>query len=199
MVVAPEVTACPSCGTPYRKGTLFCPQCGHAVRSGDGTENPAPEKPGANGKPRSYPLPPRSGWRRKGLALGIALIVLAVGASVYFYEYAPGGPLNPYLTRVAEVLWTQGGAPLTTSPGFTVHAGKLATVSVQLFCAGGGFFGPTTCDSGSVYLLTPGFGLRGTNAPFTWSGGSGGATATVTVVLVTPPSSFSGNLAIDLH
>jgi hypothetical protein len=131
-------------------------------------------------------------------AVVLIIVVVVVVVLAAYYEYRPGGPQNPYVVKVGQVIWTQNGAALSTTPGFSVHAGKHAMVGVSEPCAS--FFGyPETCSSGSVYILTPGFGIASTNAPFSWSSGSSGASGTITVYLTTPSSSYTGNLEIDLH
>jgi hypothetical protein len=136
--------------------------------------------------------------RRTATIVVIVVTALIVGPSIYWYEYMPGGAQNPFNVNVGEVIWTLNGAALATTAGFSVHAGKSVTISVPEYC-GSGFFGPNTCSSGSVYVLTAGFGVGSTNTPFTWSSGSNGASSTVLVVLTTPNQEFNGNVYIDLH
>ncbi len=132
------------------------------------------------------------------MAIAAVVVVVVVALSLYFYEAEPGNLLNPYKIRVSQVIWTQNGNSLGSSPGFSVKAGSTPTVSYTLTCYPG-FFGPNTCSSGSVYIETVGFGVGSTNAPFTWYSGSSRATATVTVKLITPTTAYSGTLIIDLH
>ncbi|MCI4347435.1 MAG: hypothetical protein L3J97_02305 [Thermoplasmata archaeon] len=168
-----------------------------------------PPPPGQYTPQPAYQQPPYEQPHQKNrMALYVGVAVLAVaavtGLSVLAYEYQPGNVLNPYTIKVGQVIWTQNhGAALGTSTGFARHAGVDQTVGLDMFCEpGSDVFGPysVTCDSGSVYVLTAGFGVVSTNAPFSWDSGLSGADATITVVLATPTGmSFNGNLAIDLH
>lgn len=142
-------------------------------------------------------------WARVFFALLAVALVVVIATAVYAYQARPGGPLNPYIVTVPQVVWTLNGAPLSSGPGFSIHAGKSIEVSTNAWCAPSqGFFGGTyarTCQSGSVYLLTTGFGVQSTNAPTSWSSGYGGANVVIRVTVVVPSQPFSGNLAIDLH
>lgn len=134
--------------------------------------------------------------------IGVLAAVAVAGASVTYYEYLPGNLLNPYVVYVTQVVWTQFGASVATSPGFQAHAGKTRTVTLQEYCPPlSGFLGntPQTCSSGTPFIQTPGFGEASTNAPFDWSSGDTGASATVVVTIVTPHIAYSGNLTIDVH
>jgi hypothetical protein len=143
---------------------------------------------------------------RSALYIVVAVVVVAalIGLSLTYYEYQPGNPLNPYKVRVTQVIWTQYNetTSLGTSPGFTRDAGKVQTVGLGLYCAPGEFIGPysVNCGSGSVYILTAGFGVVSTNAPFEWPSGTSGSYATVFVNVSLPSgANYDGDLAIDLH
>lgn len=128
------------------------------------------------------------------------IAVLVVGAlllSIDYYETRPGGPLNPIRSRVTQVVWTLNNQPFSSSPGFSIHAGWITVVSTNEYCPAG-FYVPQTCYSGSVYVVTPGFGLAGTNAPFQWSSGDSGAYAAIIVEIKAPPYGFTGNLTINI-
>jgi hypothetical protein len=184
-------STCATCGAPLRADVSFCPKCGTAV---------GPSQAGTVSAPLHRPRK-RISRRTIGIVVVVILAIVA-GLSVYEYEYRPGGPMNPYIVKVNQVIWTIDGGSFSSSPGFSVHAGRHVTVSATEMCEPvSGFFStsPQTCSSGSVYILTAGFGIASTNAPFTWSSGDSGSPATVTVVVTTPGSSYAGNLFIDLH
>ena len=84
---------------------------------------PAPEP--ANPKPRH---------RTRNLAIAVVVIVVAivVGVSIYWYEYRPGGPLNPYHVNVSEVIWTTDGNFYSDSAGFSLIAGKSVPLQIVL-------------------------------------------------------------------
>ncbi len=157
---------------------------------------PAPEP--ANPKPRH---------RTRNLAIAVVVIVVAivVGVSIYWYEYRPGGPLNPYHVNVSEVIWTTDGNFYSDSAGFSLIAGKSVPLQIVLYCYPlTPYPGETytqTCNSGSVYVQTNGFGLISTNAPLSWSSGtsSSGTSTTIYVTVSLPANSYSGTLTIDLH
>jgi zinc-ribbon domain len=177
---------CSKCGNPVKGDTVYCPKCGSQIGA-------AAAPPSA-----STPILPRKSRKRLWVAIGVVIVVAVVALSGYAYEVEPGNALNPYKVRVSQVIWTQNGYSLGSTAGFSVKAGSSPSVSFTLNCPSG-FFGPQTCSSGSVYVLTAGFGVASTNAPFTWSSGDSGATAAVTVKLTTPTSAYSGDLEIDLH
>lgn len=177
---------CTKCGTELDSRALFCPKCGHQV---------APDP--TTGTTSGTNVVRKSG-RRLATVVVVVVIVAVVALSAYVYLTLPGGILNPARVRVNQVIWTSNGASLGTSPGFSVKVGSKPVAAILLSCSPG-FFGPDTCASGSVYVLTGGFGVASTNAPFTWSSGGGGATAEVRVTLTIPASAYSGNLDIDLH
>ena len=177
---------CPKCGSPVKEDADFCPKCGNPI--GPAGVAPKGSPPGSARKSR----------RKLWIGIGILIIVVIIALSVYAYESVPGNALNPYKVRVGQVIWTTNGNSLGSSAGFSVRVGLTPTVSITLSCPSG-FFGPRTCTSGSVYVLTDGFGVASTNAPFTWSSGNSGATAAVSVKLTIPTSSYSGDLTIDLH
>jgi hypothetical protein len=176
---------CPKCGSSIKGDAAFCPKCGSQIGSIATSSNV------------SSPIPLRKSHKKLWVAIGVLIVVAVIALSVYIYEVEPGNALNPYKVRVSQVIWTTNGNPLGSTAGFSVKAGSTPTVAITLSCSP--FFGPQTCSSGSVYILTDGFGVDNTNAPFTWSSGNGGATATVTVKLTTPNSAYSGALGIDLH
>lgn len=157
-----------------------------------------------NGSVRNATLRrPPSRW------LDLTLVIVAVAVItviLLWYAYAPGGPLNPILhprVAVTDVDWTGYELAFVSSPGFNVEAGAPVWVSVSLYCANGtnilGQPVAESCDSGSVLIATVGFELISTNAPVTWSSGLSGATATVTVHVLTPTQAYSGDLTIELH
>ena len=182
-----EAAFCTKCGNPTRDDSTYCTKCGAQIGANGSSSSITSQRP-ASGKRR----------RRVWYLIGIVLVVGIIALSVYFYEDQPGNALNPYKVRVSEVIWTTNGNSLGSTPGFTVKAGSPHTVSITLSCSPS-IFGPNTCYSGSVYIVTNGFGLLNTNAPLTWSSGSNGSTATVFVELTTPSYAYSGNLNIDLH
>jgi hypothetical protein len=146
----------------------------------------------------------RGRWAFASVVIVLAVIVLV---SVLDYEYSPGGPENPFLVKVSQVVWTIGHSPFSSAPGFDKHAGKSAQTGVGLTCyptLQNGFFSSyyvaQTCTSGSVFVETPGFSLEATNAPFTWSSGtsSGGTSQQVTVTVGVPSHSYTGNLTLEL-
>ena len=208
-------TTCSSCGNILRADALFCPKCGVEVASHRETISSSAGKTpkfrlddlnltqasvssgssAAEGV-RSRPL--RRISRRAIVGVVALVVVIVVVLSVYYYEYRPGGPQNPFLVKVSQVIWTHDGSALSTGPGFMKHAGTSIQVATSLSCSS--FFGsPSTCDTGSVYLMTPGFGVVNTNAPASWSSGDSGSTFSVQVLLSVPSYSYSGTLAIDLH
>ncbi len=137
------------------------------------------------------------------VAVVVIVIILAAGLSVYWYEYQPGGLMNPRIVKivnVSEVIWTLNGTAWTTSPGFSLEAGAQVNESVNEYCPPIVYYiVQRTCMSGEVYILTPGFSLVTTNAPFQWSSYNTGEDAAVTAVVSLPNSSFTGNLTIDLR
>ncbi len=182
---------CPKCGVPLKEDAAFCPKCGSQIGSSATPTN------------ASSVIPARKSRKKLWVAIGVVIVIAIIALSAYAYENEAGHVLNPYRVRVSQVIWTSNGYSLGTSTGFSVKAGATPTVSITLYCYEG-TYGGNTCSSGSVYVLTAGFGVASTNAPFTWSGGGningyGKATAVVTVQLTTPTSAFSGDLAIDLH
>jgi hypothetical protein len=153
----------------------------------------------------NWPTRFRKSWVIAGMILVVAIVVLA---AVLDYEYRPGGPENPYLVKVTEVVWTADHAAFSSAPGFDKHAGKSAQTGVALTCYPtvendlfSSYYVAETCSSGSVFIQTPGFSLEATNAPFTWSSGTdpGGTTQGVYVTVGVPSTSYSGNLTIDLE
>jgi hypothetical protein len=185
-------STCPNCGSSLRADSAFCPKCGKPASS---------VAPAAAAAPTA---PLRRSRRNLWAAIAVVIVVVAAAIAVLAYEYEPGKLLNPYRVKVAQVVWTQdnGSVSLTTTPGFSVLAGKNAQLYVTLFCAPGSFFGPysVNCSSGSVYILTPGFGVVATNAPFEWASGTSGVSETVGIIVSTPTgANFNGDLAIDLH
>ena len=148
--------------------------------------------------------PARRSRRWLYVVIGVVIAAVLVG-SIVWYEYSPGGPLNPYHVKVTEVIWQVDGQPYASEPGFGHLAGKSASLQVVLYCyPSQGVFGEydsVECGSGSVYILTPGFGLVSTNAPFAWWSGTDpdGTTATVSVTVSLPQGSYNGNLTINLE
>lgn len=132
---------------------------------------------------------------------GALLIGGIVLGSLLWYEYQPGGPLNPSTpieVQVSEVVWEQDNSSVGTSPGFSVIGGSPVNVAFTLTCDS--FLGfSDTCKTGSVYIHTPGFGLQSTNAPASWSSGPTSSTFTVYATLVAPLTAYSGTLALDLY
>jgi hypothetical protein len=131
----------------------------------------------------------------------VAIIAVVVGL-VLFYEYQPGGPLNPRPTPVKveiyEVVWEQYNNSLGTQPGFSTIVGWTVNVSWSLTCQS--FFGfNESCSTGSVHIVTPGFGLVSTNAPHTWYSGSTSADFVVRVGVLMPTTNYTGDLTIDLY
>jgi predicted RNA-binding Zn-ribbon protein involved in translation (DUF1610 family) len=177
---------CSTCGSPIKGDAAFCPKCGSQIGAAATSSN------------ASSPIPPRKSRKKLWISIGVLVVVAVIVLSVYVYEDEPGNALNPYKVRVSQVIWTTNGNSLGSTAGFSVKAGSTPTVSFTLSCPYG-FFGPQNCSSGSVYVLTAGFGVVSTNAPFTWSSGNSGTTAAVTVKLTTPTSAYSGDLEIDLH
>lgn len=196
-------TFCSTCGGPLRSGAAFCPKCGATVVASTVVTAPSTVTPSTpkSAAPEPTPLKPSHRTRNLIVVILAVLVILAAGLSVYWYEYQPGGPLNPHIVKVTQVVWTEDGAAWTTGGGFSLHAGKQTTVSASEYCAPGEFIGPyaVTCSLASVYILTAGFGLVSTNAPFSWSSGTTGASATVNVTVSLPNSSYTGPLDIDLH
>jgi hypothetical protein len=182
---APKVlTKCAHCGNVYDLTLGRCNRCGAPALS---EQPPAPEPK----KVRRIPE-----WV---LPVTLLVIVAIVAGSVLWYEYAPGGPQNPYKVHVSQVEWLVDGAPYSNSSGFTLKAGSTAELSLGLWCAPytGFFGGPQTCSSGSVTVETPGFTLSNSNAPFTWSSGESGAVGSVYVWVTLPNHSYSGLLVIS--
>jgi hypothetical protein len=185
-----STATCKNCGNVLRADAVFCPRCGVPIQDGPDSAVRAtlvrPARP-----PRRVP--------KKLIAGLVAIVVVAVVVvAVYQYEYRPGGPQNPYLVKVSQVIWTKNGNALSTGPGFTKRAGTNIEIGTTLSCSS--FLGfPSTCSTGSVYILTPGFGVVSSNAPASWSSGPSGATFSVQVDISVPDSSYSGTLAIDLH
>lgn len=152
--------------------------------------------------PPSTPLPPpptlRSKSRRRFYLALTAAIAIVIALTVLVLEFEPGGPQNPYKVRVTEVNWLEDGSLSSSSPGFTKDAGKSDTVTLSLYCSPGLFDESITCQSGSVFIQTSGFGLQSTNAPYTWTSGSGGAYSTLSVTVSLPSTSYTGNLTINI-
>jgi hypothetical protein len=125
------------------------------------------------------------------------VVVAIVAGSVLWWEYQPGNPLNPYHVDVTQVVWAwqSNDTIIATESGFSTLAGHTQWLSVGLYCATFLFFAQT-CNSGNVAIGTPGFGLLSTNTPFSWSSGSSGAGATVTIHVSLPTKSYSGELDI---
>lgn len=197
---------CPFCGATNPADYSYCGKCHKALPSavavGSTAAGPTTATTPAQSEPPSPTTPGDRRSRRRTVWTLIGVIVLAAiiiaAASILWYEYQPGNALNPYKVHVLEVVWTQSGSAYQTESGFTVKAGEFAHVSVPLTCTS--VFGfSQTCESGSVYVETPGFGLSSSNAPFSWSSGSTSTTTAVNAVITTPSSSYTGNLTIDLH
>jgi len=172
-----------------------------ARRSDAKERETVPPHMGVRGPRAAPPSPAR--LARWVVVVGVVLAGGILAGSVVWYEYQPGGAFNPIVqlqVDVTQVVWTYFGTPESSSPGFDVEAGTPVGLSIILYCA------PTitgfevqTCDSGSPFIQTAGFGLMSTNTPFQWSSGYYGATATVHLVISTPTQDFSGNLTIELH
>jgi len=152
----------------------------------------------------SHGSSPLSRWFHVAVVVAIAGGANVAGI-VIWWAYEPGNPLNPYAyprVDVLQVNWTQFGIPVGSSAGFNVVAGAPERVSISLYCPNGtGSLGKPivqNCPSGSVLLVTIGFGLSSTNAPFQWSSGVSGANATVTATVQTPAYAYTGDLSIWL-
>ena len=139
--------------------------------------------------------------RRWLLVTVVVVVVAAVVGSVVWYEYEPGGPLNPYRVQVSQIIWDWGGSTYHVSGGVSFHAGTVHEFEVNLYCAPGYFFFyySVDCNTGSVYILTPGFTFHSSNAPYTWASGDSGSDATVWVWVSFPTHSYSGPLEISLQ
>lgn len=192
MSEAPGRKFCPKCGSPRRADAAFCPKCGSWIMLATGALGPS------STSTTPTPAPRRSISRRALTIIALVVAILVIVPSVYWYEYRPGGPQNPYIVHVSEVIWTQNGAAMSTSPGFMRHAGTNIQLSVELSCYS--YFGyPSTCQTGSVYIQNPDFGIVNTNTPTSWSSGSSSANFSVLVLVSVPPHAYSGTLQIDLH
>ena len=155
-------------------------------------------EPAPDGDSAVPPRPRKRASRKLISSIIVAVVVVIAGVSVYEYEYSPGGPLNPYIVSVHQVLWTENGGALSAGPGFVRHAGLSQDVYVSLPCTS--YFGfAQNCKTGSAYVQTPGFGVASTNAPATWSSGSTNALFQVYVQLLLPDHAYNGNVTIDLH
>jgi hypothetical protein len=145
------------------------------------------------------PVPARGRWTLVVFAIVIGLVAAGF---VLWYAYTPGGPLNPTpRVDVTQVVWAENGFVEAATPGFVANGGQFALVSVSLYCANGsGPSGPEpqTCSSGNPVIETPGFRLVSTDAPFQWSSGTAGASATLTVGVTTPTHAYTGNLTIEI-
>lgn len=145
--------------------------------------------------------PPATGPARKSrrwlfVVIGVVIAVIVAG-SVLAYEYEPGNALNPYHVYVTQVVWAwqSNDTLIATSAGFDHLAGQTVWLGVALWCSS--FLGfSETCSSGNVAIATPGFGLISTNTPFSWSSGSSGASAAITIHVRLPSGSYSGELDI---
>ncbi len=141
----------------------------------------------------------RDTWLYVVFSVAIAGVVIG---GLLWYAYEPGGPLNPaappVIVTVHEVIWEQGNSSLGSAAGFTAATGWTVPLSWWLTCDA--FFGYNeSCKTGSVYILTAGFGLASTNAPATWYSGTSSAGFQVTVSVLTPSTNYTGDLVIDLY
>lgn len=120
-----------------------------------------------------------------------------IGATIIWFAFEPGHWLNPNRANVSELIWTENGTVLKTYTGFNVVSGTSLGTSFTLVCSPVGGHSQT-CNSGTVTIVTSGFRLISTNAPFTWSSGSVGTSASIIVNFQTPSSAYSGNLTIAI-
>jgi len=180
------LTKCSHCGSVFDLTLGRCDRCGAPVLTEQRSAPPS--------KKRRVPR-----WVYAAIAVAV---VAAVVGSILWYEYAPGGPQNPFKVHITEVDWLIDSQPYETGGPFTLKGGSTAELSIGLNCEPvNGFFGvtPQTCSSGSVTIETPGFSLINTNAPFTWSSGYAGQGATVDVWIHFPNHDYTGALVINLE
>ncbi|MGP8077658.1 MAG: hypothetical protein ACLQD8_01350 [Thermoplasmata archaeon] len=135
------------------------------------------------------------------VAFTVAILVTVAG-TVLWWAYEPGHPLHPRHppaeVQVYEVNWERYNNSLETGVGFITYV--LWTVPLALWIGCPDFFGSNVqCSTGSVHLLTSGWGLYSTNAPSAWDSGTSGADFLLHVTVIAPSTNFTGELTIDLY
>jgi hypothetical protein len=180
---------------------------GYAAPPPHGPTQPYPGQGWQTPPQMGYPQPPPQPKSHTGIYVAVAVIfvVVVLGGAALAYENAHpsssgSGNNSPPQTVVitATNLNPQGGNgncwTSSTGTGGTIAAGSDFSTSWTLSYPGG-LFKPASCTVQSASVQTPGFTIVSSNAPLTVSAGG---TQTLTVVLGTPSTDYTGTVTLEL-
>jgi hypothetical protein len=166
---------------------------------------PPPPQGQGYASPPGYAAPPPQKKSHTGAIIGVVVVVILVvvlaglwAAGVFSTSSSPGGggggatvditAINLEPTSETSTCWTS-----STGTGGSVAAGQSFSTSWTLSYTKS-LFGPASCTVQSVSMQTAGFSIVSSNTPLVVDSGG---TQTLTIVIGTPSTSYTGTVTID--
>ncbi len=192
---------CQSCGAPNAPGSQFCAYCGHPIApaasplpTGGGA---TPPSPAGGGYPTPYYPPSGPGPRRSSRLLIVAVVVIviviiAAGLAIVFLLSSSSFPVQVDQINIYSPDNVCGmNSTFTAFTGFNSTTGANETFQFPM-----PNYNSSTCTIQHVSTNTTGFSVPEAQVPFMIQGGSYGW---MNITIVSPNSSFSGTLYLELQ
>jgi hypothetical protein len=200
-------TNCPACGAPVAAGSGFCTYCGASL-TGPSSPLPAasgliPPPPPSMGPSSPYAGGPSRPVRRRSavlIALVVVVVIVLVAGGLAFF-------LLPSSTPPVQIAYIVIYAPdnvcgLNLNPPVAYYGYNSSTSANLTLDFPMPNYNATACIVHGVSTNTSGFSVPYAQVPLTIGGspsGPGSTTGSMNITIVSPSSSFSGNLDLILR